>query len=1493
MSCDSSRKKYIDHNTPMSGAVVKALGGGGRDQVAQARSILTRVYETAKNSASTEPAALKVAEAKTRLVFDEMQKAGIKLPVHGDTGLPKQEAMFGYAALYDLLQTIRKGQPLPKQARQLVAQAHKKGQGKSPRMISAANQEIKGGAGRCRNCGRFTSPTKDHLCPAVESGASLSRKLQRALSVDANAYGEERLNALILAAQTRPIRMTHNLTGEVVDVTLDGLPLALATGFVPESWLGMTTPVISRDGRIVSVINPGNLPVYRDADYPDAIARTAAAYGLVVDPTTVLTAASTPTLKKQIVRKGPTGVSGGSLYDLGRFMGTEYRRRGSHGQTVSTMGTSYTVGDRSDQGDDWSVARHQGLAGPPENGVGVGRTLIPALDILTTGKVRVTGKGDIQVYDASGSRLLSVYSPKQRVVGDTQGTPNASAAQMAALLAHRMLHPENGLDEALARDYLTALDENGSPLRAADSAWLTLSQNVFGQQAIHMGGAVQTNRCPDCGQWAGDLHQCPNTGKEVTFPTAKSGFIFPNVSGARLPVLGAARLLSSRAAEVLSGTTAAAEIPNFQTEAARVAQITDDEQARQALGALADRLEARLAELDPSNAGMWNDLVAEARRQADTPADVVSAPPSSDLAKLVGATGDSESMLIKRDRVGSENYVAKIREFLRLALTRAQSVLQVVCSRKGTSTSAGRMNFFYMSVDGAQDADDLMAGIAAHVDQALPGFNFEEALKDDSTTTDVEMAVFPLEEMMDVGSILLRCPDCGQWTSNNHVCPARQAVEASSDAPAAPTLRQIAVSTPAPAIFAPQPAAASAVNVTVETVDATMNAGEFAAAVRDGLAAMEASVNVSGVTAPVDASLIADAIRDSLANLRPDMDPSAIAEAIRSGLAGMQANIQAGEIKATMDASAIAESIRSGLAGMQANIQAGALQVDAEQLAGALRNAQPATSNAPLDTTAIADAIRDGLQDLLDGLNKQPAPAPANIAVSLDASGLAESLTQAIAALPAQQQVPDSGAMDKVAEAMGMVATALQALGERQAAQQQPAAAVPTEEGWQRIADRLAETLSARPAQAAEPPARRRSRPTEPAVGSSPLAEKRLWKGGNRPPLDQVPETGQERILSQVVLPAPDPYWGNIDPLLGGQRDDPSPAYVPDIMPEFEINAETEAILARMSALLQAGGSPGENPWCGAYSIFGPQGVGKNTIGRQLAASIKVRNPDGTVVQGLPYAEASISEDSSMSDLIGAAVLEVDPETKATVSRPRLGKLGAAAATGSVVFINEITRRPKLATAIQSMLEDRVIEVDTPEGGTLKVPVHPSTIFVMTWNPGYEGDTERPGLAALSRTVSFRLGRPSNAEAKRRMAGFFAQLQGSASMPSDLEARRKEILAKEYGIPDDITPSEAEMDAAIGFVNDVGRLAGADGVGIASQIGLNSRTPPIPGPRELARFMLLGKLVGWKDAAEMFKVCCDQSEDAFREQWDLVVERFTTYFGADGETFTRQATPVN
>ena len=149
----------------------------------------------------------------------------------------------------------------------------------------------------------------------------------------------------------------------------------------------------------------------------------------------------------------------------------------------------------------------------------------------------------------------------------------------------------------------------------------------------------------------------------------------------------------------------------------------------------------------------------------------------------------------------------------------------------------------------------------------------------------------------------------------------------------------------------------------------------------------------------------------------------------------------------------------------------------------------------------------------------------------------------------------------------------------------------------------------------------------------------------------------------------------------------------------------------------------------------------------------------------------------------------------------------------------------------------------------------------------------------------FRMSRPSVEEQAQRARSFLANLQGSPAAKGG-NARRKEIIQAEYKIPADWSPSETEVMAASRFINEVALLADG-GVG-ERQIGLNSDTSTAPGPRQLARFIMLGKTVGWLGALDSLKIVCDQ-DSLFDDQWRLVQERFEAHFGSDGQAVARRS----
>ncbi len=1047
MSCGNNRHHYFDYVAKEGSRLVTTFGDAQR-----AHDALEKIYQTARSRAKTGNAALQThAEAHTRALFAKMTAAGIKPPTHSKTGLPKKEAQFGYAAVHQSIEAFENGTTLPGVARAVLQKQ------RQDRKLSAVDFD-KGGRLRCSNCGQFASPAKPHVCPMTANADKLSRSLQRYLGVSENAYNRSDMDDLLEDARNNgTVTMRHNLTGETIETTLDGLPLALSTGFSPVSWTEEMKKVELPDGRVVSVRHEEDFPVVEVSELAEQNA--AAAYGLggknVFTNAMVVPEITTHLLQDE---DGDTSLSLGQDYDQGHFMGTEYRKRVAMGSQVEAAGETYTIGSRSQEIEDWSSARINGHEPPPRGGVAVGRTLVRAVGILSEGEIVKTGNGLIQVYDTDRRKLLSVYDPETNTAGDTFGNSNASPEQMAAVLAHRALHPQNEFDLALTTDLARVQQGSGTPLAAADSAYITMKNSILNDGGtITLGAKVESRRCPRCGQFMGAVHNCPVSST----PTPTSGPV--DLSG-----------LGAEIASALQSNAPAQPTP----------------------------------------------------QPVEVSIDFDSEPFAIALREALGELGQGAS-----EQAVSTTDMEELRDAM---ATMAQAVATM--SKRPISEGG--------EITGAETFATAVDRLSGAVQNIPAG------------------GVSPLQN---AGTGKQRCSRCGQYASEDHTCPPRP-----------------------------------------------------------------------------------------------------------------------------------------------------------------------------------------------------------------------------------KRQVP--------------------------------------------------------------------SRP----------------KG--------LAKTAQEHIFGPIQLATPDPHLDNVPEEVGGGLYNPLQENIPELDPNFEINEQTEKIMRSMSAMLQAGQGKENSGWSRAFGLYGPAGTGKNTLARQLAASIQTVDEDGNVTQGMNYVEANITPESSMQELIGTTVLEKDPESGATVSRARLGKIGLAAAMGSVISVNEIVRNPKLATALQSMMEDGEIQIDSPEQGMLRIPVHPSTTFIMTWNPGNEGDPDRPAAAPLSRIIPFRMDKPSIDEQANRVKAQFASIQGGDSA-SSIKKRRQQLQERDYSIPKDWTPNDDEIMTATRFINEIATLS-EGGIG-ERQIGLNSDTSTAPGQRQLTRFIMLGKTAGWNHALDTLKIVCDQ-DSFYDEQWRMVEERFRAHFGDDGNALERR-----
>lgn len=1037
MSCGGNRHNFFVQKTNQSNGnnALTAAFGGNKNAAIEA---LERIYQVHKSAAVRQKpgeAAQLEATAKTRKLFDEMNTNLIKPPTHAKDGMPKMSSRFGYAEIQNTLDALKDGKTLSKDSQAVVDQVkakHGLNSSGTPQ-ISAVGFD-QGGYYRCANCGRFASQSKGHTCPATASADDLAAMLQRRLKLPKQAfqgYNGQALDTLMAEArESGSTRMLHPLSGEAVDVTLDGIPQAMMQGFVPEDWAGNTHTVLTEDKRLIPVVDATGLEMVFANDNPVQMA--AAAYGLRIDANApIMRATATSRSVSNTVTQGDqVNVDGGQEYDLGHFIGSEFRKNSAKGTTITIKGKDYAVYSRSQDPTDASSAR--GTFAPKANNIVVGRTLPDAIRILDEGSIAESGNGEVLVYDKNG-QLLAAYNESERRAADVDGSTNASGAQMAAVIASRMLRPQNAFDYALIKDFAAFQGGQGSPLAAADSAYLSLrtgllSSDDFVNGKISLGGKLTAQKCTQCGQFMGQNgHNCP--GKKGK-PAQKRPLV------KKVPI-------SANPAPIPPPASSQIEVP------APVQVVLPDDFAGKLAAAVGAMLKNQPA---PTVAAAIDPSIGAAMKE---------------LTAILAAQQQTLERLTKLPTGG-----------------------------KSGGFSSGDM----------QGLSAAITGAIAAVQGGVP----------------VQAAT--------VGAGAEKCPKCGQFMGDEHVCPPR-----------------------------------------------------------------------------------------------------------------------------------------------------------------------------------------------------------------------------------------------------------------------------PERQGNRKLAD--------------------------------------------------LPELAQEKALAAVTLPAPDLYLENVPKDWGGQRFEPLDENVPSLNPEYEMGKQEKAIFNVVGAMLKrsAGGKPGDSPWNRSFGLYGPAGTGKNTIARQIAASLKT--DDGK--QGVPYYEVNVTPDLDIAQAIGEVVLTTD-ENGATVSRVRLGPIGLLASSGGVLAVNEIVRSPKLATALQSIIEDGELSIPTPEGGSVKIPVHPSALFFSTWNPGYEGDADRPAQAPLSRMTAFKLDYPSKKEQADRVRSFF----------------------KKNG---DQTPDDATITAGVDYWNELRVLTG--GTGQEPQLGMISPTPTTPGPRELSRFLTIGQDVGWEHAMRTVEIICDQNEDLFPTQRAILHERFEAIFG--------------
>ncbi len=242
MSCDGNRDSYFVAVSGGGSAAAQAFGGAEA-----AKQALDDLFAIGRNGPKP-PFEARLAEAQTRLMFAQMQRQRIKPPTHSTSGLPRADAQFGYALVQRTLTALERGEALPPQARELFLARERE------RQITSLRTDVRGRV-RCGGCGQYTSPIRGHVCKTTASVEALRRSLVRRLGVPPSSYPDEQLAALLEAARAGDVTMRHPTMGEVVSVTLDGLPLALGSGFVPELWAGAGRRIVTPGGAVLTVLD--------------------------------------------------------------------------------------------------------------------------------------------------------------------------------------------------------------------------------------------------------------------------------------------------------------------------------------------------------------------------------------------------------------------------------------------------------------------------------------------------------------------------------------------------------------------------------------------------------------------------------------------------------------------------------------------------------------------------------------------------------------------------------------------------------------------------------------------------------------------------------------------------------------------------------------------------------------------------------------------------------------------------------------------------------------------------------------------------------------------------------------------------------------------------------------------------------------------------------------------------------------------------------------
>ncbi len=294
MSCDNNRDKYFEH--------VKAVDGD------QDPKELDALFQATRNHTGISGMEQKKAEAKTRLLFADMQKAGIKPPTHSATGLPRRDAQVGYAAVYDHLKNTgyfaantpaKRKEAIGGQAKPGLSLA---GTGESDQKAQVERFPVWKHVPRCSRCGRFMA-TDNPVC--TNPRCQLQGKKQHEPSgwpPHGSRFKKTKVRPANYQANDALPRATIRvrINGKEKDVTLESiLPDGtiryseyVSAGGVPIRGIGITTKsnVVAWQGGGTSQQAQGS-QTGGPAAAPDAAARHRAEDDLAIQPDAALPAA--------------------------------------------------------------------------------------------------------------------------------------------------------------------------------------------------------------------------------------------------------------------------------------------------------------------------------------------------------------------------------------------------------------------------------------------------------------------------------------------------------------------------------------------------------------------------------------------------------------------------------------------------------------------------------------------------------------------------------------------------------------------------------------------------------------------------------------------------------------------------------------------------------------------------------------------------------------------------------------------------------------------------------------------------------------------------------------------------------------------------------------------------------------------------------------------------------------------------------------------------